>query len=151
MNRSLAVAATAVAVLLGGAAVPAAAAPAPAPASAPASAATTTDIPSVVDVTSANYAQVMQWSHTKPVVLDFTADWCYWCQKQKPYLQKYNTEDNGAWVWARVDVDDNPDLSRKYGVRGIPALLNIQNGQEAGSRLVGFDGPTSLRTWLNRL
>ncbi|GGQ09871.1 hypothetical protein GCM10010249_30650 [Streptomyces roseolilacinus] len=133
--------------LFGGTAAPAVAAPAAPVAEAPAAA----EIPSVVEVTPANYEQVMQWSHTKPVVLDFTADWCYWCQKQKPYLQKYNTEDKGAWVWAKVDVDDNPTLSRKYGVRGIPALLNIQNGTEAGSRLVGYDGPTSLRTWLNNL
>ncbi|MFJ8692139.1 thioredoxin family protein [Streptomyces roseolilacinus] len=145
--RRLAVATAVAAMLFGGTAAPALAAPAAPVAEAPA----TAEIPSVVEVTPANYEQVMQWSHTKPVVLDFTADWCYWCQKQKPYLQKYNTEDQGAWVWAKVDVDDNPTLSRKYGVRGIPALLNIQNGTEAGSRLVGYDGPTSLRTWLNNL
>ncbi|WP_189533986.1 thioredoxin family protein [Streptomyces roseolilacinus] len=145
--RRLAVATAVAAMLFGGTAAPAVAAPAAPVAEAPAAA----EIPSVVEVTPANYEQVMQWSHTKPVVLDFTADWCYWCQKQKPYLQKYNTEDKGAWVWAKVDVDDNPTLSRKYGVRGIPALLNIQNGTEAGSRLVGYDGPTSLRTWLNNL
>ncbi|MFH8365828.1 thioredoxin family protein [Streptomyces sp. NPDC018031] len=147
MLRRIAVSAAAVAALLGGAA-PALASPAsPPPTTAPAA----SSIPNVVDVTSANYAQVMEWSKTKPVVLDFTATWCYWCQKQKPYLQQYNTADNGAWVWAKVDVDKNPTLSQKYGVRGIPALLNIQNGQEAGSRMVGFDGPTSLRNWLNNL
>ncbi|MCP9958523.1 MULTISPECIES: thioredoxin family protein [Streptomyces] len=147
MYRKLAVAATAVAMLLGGTAATAVAAPAAPAAEAPAAA----TIPNVVDVTSANYAQVMQWSYTKPVVLDFTASWCYWCQKQKPYLQQYNTADNGAWVWAKVDVDRNRDLYNKYAVRGIPALLNIQNGKEAGSRMVGFDGPTSLRNWLNNL
>ncbi|GAA4687637.1 hypothetical protein GCM10023347_49090 [Streptomyces chumphonensis] len=149
MYRRLAVATAAVAVLLGGAVAPAVAAT-PAPAPVPATSAPA-EIPNVVDVTAANYAQVMQWSHSKPVVLDFTASWCYWCQKQKPYLQRYNTEDDGAWVWARVDVDRNRDLYRQYGVRGIPALLNIQGGREAGSRMVGFDGPSSLRTWLNRL
>ncbi|MFD7668602.1 thioredoxin family protein [Streptomyces sp. NPDC059788] len=149
MYRKLAVATAAVATLLSGTATAAIAAPA-APvtkAAAPAAA----EIPSVVDVTSANYNQVMEWSKTKPVVLDFTASWCYWCQKQKPYLQQYNTQDKGAWVWAKVDVDQNPSISRQYSVRGIPALLNIRNGKEAGSRMVGFDGPTSLRNWLNRL
>ncbi|MFP8885528.1 thioredoxin family protein [Streptomyces mangrovi] len=149
MIRRLAVAASAVALLFTGAAAQAAAAPIAPAAAAQASAADS--IPGVVDVTSANYAQVMEWSYTKPVVLDFTASWCYWCQRQKPYLQKYNTEDNGSWIWARVDVDRNPDLARRYGVRGIPALLNIQSGREAGSRMVGYDGPTSLRIWLNNL
>ncbi|GHD87053.1 hypothetical protein GCM10010508_17330 [Streptomyces naganishii JCM 4654] len=92
-----------------------------------------------------------EWSRTKPVVLDFSAEWCYWCQKEKPYLQRYNTADNGAWVWARVDVDENPDLTQQYQVDGIPALVDIKNGTEAGSRMVGFDGPSSLRDWLNRL
>lgn len=147
MLRRIAVSAAVLGALLGGAA-PALAEPASPP---PVTATATAEIPNVVEVTSANYAQVMEWSKTKPVVLDFTATWCYWCQKQKPYLQQYNTADNGAWVWAKVDVDKNPTLSQKYGVRGIPALLNIQNGQEAGSRLVGFDGPTSLRNWLNNL
>ncbi|MCP9944221.1 thioredoxin family protein [Streptomyces somaliensis] len=147
MYRKLAVVTAAVAMLLGGTAASAVATPA-----APAvEASATTTIPNVVDVTPTNTSQVMQWSYTKPVVLDFTATWCYWCQKQKPYLQQYNTADNGAWVWAKVDVDRNRDLYNKYRVRGIPALLNIQNGQEAGSRLVGFDGPTSLRNWLNNL
>ncbi|MFF9628355.1 thioredoxin family protein [Streptomyces fradiae] len=147
----LAFAALAATMLLGGAAAPALASP-PAASQATATAATTAaDIPNVVDVTAANYQQVMQWSHTKPVVLDFTASWCYWCKKQDPYLRQYNTADNGAWVLAKVDVDRNPDLARRYGVRGIPALLNIQNGTEAGSRHVGFDGPASLRTWLNNL
>ncbi|MFJ3159763.1 thioredoxin family protein [Streptomyces kanasensis] len=146
MYRRLALATAATAMLLGGTAVPAAAARPPA-----AEVSATAEIPSVIEVTPANYQQVMEWSHTKPVVLDFTASWCYWCQKQKPYLQQYNTADNGSWVWAKVDVDRNRDLSRTYGVRGIPALLNIQDGKEAGSRLVGFDGPTSLRTWLNHL
>ncbi|URM90979.1 thioredoxin family protein [Streptomyces sp. MRC013] len=147
MYRKLAVVTAAVAMLLGGTAASAVAAPA-APV---AEVSATATIPNVVDVTPANTAQVMQWSYTKPVVLDFTATWCYWCQKQKPYLQQYNTADNGAWVWAKVDVDRNRDLYNKYRVRGIPALLNIQNGQEAGSRMVGFDGPTSLRNWLNNL
>ncbi|WP_050514843.1 co-chaperone YbbN [Streptomyces rimosus] len=148
MYRKLAVVTAAVATLLSGTATAAIAAPVAPVTEAAAPAA---DIPAVVDVTDANYDQVMQWSKTKPVVLDFTASWCYWCQKQKPYLQQYNTQDKGAWVWAKVDVDENPGLSQKYNVRGIPALLNIRNGREAGSRLVGFDGPSSLRNWLNRL
>ncbi|AXK33861.1 thioredoxin [Streptomyces armeniacus] len=148
MLRKGTVVAAAVVMLLGGAALPAfGASPAASQAAAPAPAAD----PTVIDVTSENYQQVMEMSKEKPVVLDFTAEWCQWCQKQKPYLQRYHDEDDGSWIWARVDVDRNPDLQRQWGVRGIPALLNIQNGEEAGSRLVGFDGPESLRRWLSNL
>lgn len=146
MLRKLTVTAAAVAALLSGAALPAVAAPAPHSATAQ-----VTAEPSVVDVTAANYSQVMEMSKTRPVVLNFTASWCHWCQKMKPYLQQYNTADKGAWVWARVDADANRAIMQKYGVRGIPTLINIRNGQEAGSRMVGYDGPQALRTWLNNL
>ncbi|TDD30380.1 thioredoxin [Actinomadura sp. KC06] len=107
----------------------------------------------IVDVTSANYAQVMEMSNTKPVVLNFTAGWCHWCQVQKPYLQRYHDEDAGAWVWARVDVDRNPSIMRQYGVRGIPALVSVRKGSEYGSRFVGFDpsSPEALRAWLTNV
>ncbi|MFF5717737.1 thioredoxin family protein [Streptomyces buecherae] len=146
MLRKSTVIATAVAALLMGAALPAAASPAPHGA-----ARQVTAEPSVIDVTAANYEQVMRMSATRPVVLNFTASWCHWCQKMKPYLQQYNTADNGAWVWARVDADANRAILQKYGVRGLPTLINVQNGQEAGSRMVGYDGPQALRTWLNNL
>ncbi|HCA84622.1 MAG TPA: thiol reductase thioredoxin [Streptomyces sp.] len=147
MLRNMTVAAATVVALLGGVAPAVAASHAETTASSPVMSAD----PTVIDVTAANYEQVMQMSHTKPVVLDFTASWCYWCQKQKPYLQKFNADDGGSWIWARVDVDRNRDLSRKYRINGIPDLLNIQKGVEAGSRHQGFDGPAALRTWLDNL
>jgi putative thioredoxin len=107
----------------------------------------------VIDVTAANYEQVMDMSKTKPVVLDFTATWCHWCQVQKPYLQKFHDQDNGAWIWATVDVDKNKPISQKYSVRGIPALVSVGKGSEYGSRSVGFDPGSSeaLRTWLTNV
>ncbi|MFC4052630.1 thioredoxin family protein [Actinomadura syzygii] len=133
-----------------GLAAPAVAAPVPGPASA--SSVSFAD-ETIVDVTSANYQQVMEMSNTKPVVLDFTATWCHWCQVQKPYLQKYHDADNGSWVWARVDVDQNKNLTSKYGVRGIPALVSVRKSAEYGSRFVGFDpsSPEALRAWLTNV
>ncbi|TDD83319.1 hypothetical protein E1293_14935 [Actinomadura darangshiensis] len=109
--------------------------------------------PTIVDVTSANYDQVMEMSKTKPVVLDFTAEWCHWCQVEKPYLQRYHDDDGGSWIWARVDVDQNQSLVRQYGVRGIPALVSVRQGSEYGSRFVGFDpsSPEMLRYWLTNV
>ncbi|MEU6058968.1 thioredoxin family protein [Streptomyces sp. NPDC047097] len=146
MYKTVATVATAL-LMLGGAALPAAAAAPAAPAPHRAEAAA----PSEIDVTSANFGQVVEYSKTTPVVLDFTATWCSWCQKQKPYLAQYNKDDKGAWIWARVDADTNRDLLKKFKVKGLPTLVNMQNGADAGSRLVGFDGAQSLRTWLNNL
>ncbi|TMR36658.1 thioredoxin family protein [Actinomadura geliboluensis] len=109
--------------------------------------------PTIVDVTPANYAQVMEMSNTKPVVLDFTAEWCHWCQVQKPYLQQYHDQDGGSWIWARVDYDQNQSIVRQYRVNGIPALVSVRRGSEYGSRFVGFDpsSPQMLRYWLNNV
>lgn len=148
MLRKFTVTAAAVAVLAGVTVAPAIAAPTSTITAAPSTAA---EIPSEIDVTSANFDQVMEWSKTKPVVLDFTASWCGACQAQKPHLEKYNKEDNGKWVWARVDVDTNKELSDRYKIEYIPTLIDIKNGAEAGSRQVGFDDPESLRAWLNTL
>ncbi|MCS0635443.1 thioredoxin family protein [Streptomyces sp. LP05-1] len=147
MFKTLATAATTALLMLGGAAVPAVAAAPAAPVTYRAAA----DTPSEIDVTSANYQQVVEYSKTKPVVLDFTATWCSWCQKQKPYLAQYNKDDKGAWIWARVDADTNRDLVRKFKVSGLPTLVNLRNGAEAGSRMEGWDGARALRTWLNNL
>lgn len=148
MLRRLTVVAAAVAALTAAATLPASAAQSTL---APPSTSSSVVEETIIDVTPENYADVMELSKEKPVVLGFTADWCYWCQQQKPYLEEYNAADDGSWIWARVDVDVNPDISKEWGVSGIPALLNIQDTDEAGSRQVGFDGPESLRTWLNSL
>ncbi|AHI00833.1 hypothetical protein GCM10010174_15420 [Kutzneria viridogrisea] len=107
----------------------------------------------IVDVTSANYQQIVELSKSKPVVLDFTASWCHWCQVEKPYLQKFHDADKGKWVWAKVDVDQNKELSNKYNVDGIPDLIELKGGQEVGSRFQGFDKDQAdnLRDWLNGL
>ncbi|MFF0146550.1 putative thioredoxin [Amycolatopsis sulphurea] len=110
----------------------------------------------VIDVTSANYDQVMEMSKTKHVVLDFLASWCGPCQKMAPYLEKYHAADQDKWIWAKVDMSgqgQNKDIADKYNVEYIPTLVNIDKGQEKGSRVVGFDdgGAEDLRTWLNNL
>ncbi|MFE3175806.1 thioredoxin family protein [Amycolatopsis sp. NPDC059090] len=145
-----AVTAIAAGVLGGAAATPASAAPASYVSLAP-------QDETVIDVTSANYDQVMEMSKTKPVVLDFYASWCGPCQKMAPYLEKYHAADNGKWIWAKVDLSEqgqNKDIADKYGIEYIPTLIDVSSGQEKGSRVVGFDegsGPDDLRTWLNGL
>ncbi|XP_078360627.1 thioredoxin, mitochondrial-like [Oculina patagonica] len=66
---------------------------------------------------------------TKPVLVDFHADWCTPCKALTPKLDAIVGEKDGLLELAKVDVDQNPDLAMQYEVRGIPTVLAIKNGK----------------------
>lgn len=62
------------------------------------------------------------------VVMDFWAEWCGPCRMLSPILDKIS-ETNNDIVVGKIDVDSNSDLAAKYGVRSIPMLVFVKNGQ----------------------
>lgn len=74
-----------------------------------------------------------------PVVVDFWAEWCEPCRMMAPVLEQLAGELEGRASFAKLDVDENPELSVRYGVVGIPTLVVFAEGEELG-RIVGF-GP----------
>jgi thioredoxin 1 len=73
----------------------------------------------------------------KPVLVDFYADWCGPCKRLTPLLEEFAEEHPEVRV-VKVNVDDNPELTRQYGVNAMPTLMVVRNGKVAGPPSVGL-------------
>ena len=73
-----------------------------------------------------------------PVLVDFYADWCAPCKYVAPLMDELAQTHQGALLVVKVDTDQAPDLSQKWGIRSIPTVILFKDGEEAG-RSVGFE------------
>jgi thioredoxin 1 len=80
-----------------------------------------------LEVNDANFEEVVVKSD-KPVVVDFWAEWCGPCRMVAPVIEELSKEYSGKIVVAKCDVDSNPAVSAKYGIRNIPTVLFFKNG-----------------------
>ena len=81
-----------------------------------------------LEITDANFEELVLKAD-KPVLVDFWAEWCGPCRMVGPVVEDISREYSGKAVVGKVNVDNNPGISMKYGIRNIPALLYFNKGE----------------------
>ena len=105
-------------------------------------------LPGIVHVTSANFQQQVMQSQV-PVLVDFYADWCEWCQKQDPALEDIADNYSNVKI-AKINIDESPALAQQYNIDAIPHLFVFRNGQEVTDALGLQTERNCWRCWESR-
>ncbi len=79
-------------------------------------------------ITDSNFDEEIKNSPV-PVLVDFWAEWCGPCRMVGPIVDELHGEYDGKALVGKVNVDNNPGVAAKYGVRSIPTILFIKNGE----------------------
>lgn len=95
-----------------------------------------------------NFEEVL--ASGKPVVIDFWAEWCGPCRTIAPIVDELAAEYEGRVIIAKCDVEDNDEITMKYGVRNIPTLIFLKEGQQVDKQ-VGAASKDALKAKIEKL
>ena len=103
----------------------------------------------IVEINEQNFNEVLQQSMQVPVLLDFWADWCEPCKTMTPILESLAAAYQGKFILAKVNADDQKEISQQLAVRSLPTLKLVVKGQLAGE-LVGVQTEAAVRELLEK-
>jgi len=87
-----------------------------------------------LEATDGNFDELVLNSD-KPVIVDFWAEWCGPCRMVGPIVEEVGVDYEGKAIVAKVDVDSNPGITAKYGIRNIPTILFFKDGEVADKQV----------------
>ena len=99
-----------------------------------------------VNVTDENFDNEVLKS-SKPIVVDFWAEWCGPCKQIGPSLEEISNEMSDQITIAKHNIDDHPNQPSKYGVRGIPTMLLFKDGELKATK-VGVTTKSNIISWI---
>ncbi|MBP5982201.1 MAG: thioredoxin [Fluviicola sp.] len=102
-----------------------------------------------IEITDANFEEIVLKSE-KPVLVDFWAEWCGPCRLLGPIVEEMATEYEGRAIIGKVNVDENPGVSAKFGIRNIPTVIFVKGG-EIADKSVGAVPKTQLASKLDAI
>ena len=83
----------------------------------------------------------------KPALVDFWAEWCGPCKQLAPILEEISNEMGDQVIFTKHNIDEQPNMPTKYGVRGIPTMLIFKNGELKGTK-VGVTTKSNIVSWI---
>ena len=87
-----------------------------------------------IELTDQNFDEVVLQSD-KPVIVDFWAEWCGPCRMVGPIVEEIGMDYEGKAIVGKLDVDSNPAITQKFGIRNIPTVLFFKNGEIADKQV----------------
>lgn len=105
----------------------------------------------IIDVTEADFEfQVLAYSQQAPVIVEFWAEWCAPCRVLGPLLEQLAEEAEGDFRLAKLNVDENPNLSKQFKIRSIPAVKAFVDGQPV-AEFMGVLRESQVRDFIRKL
>lgn len=101
-----------------------------------------------LEITKENFQEVL--ASELPIVIDFWAEWCGPCRQMSPIVDELAKEYEGRAIVAKCDVEQNDEVTIKYGVRNIPTIIFVKGG-ELRDKQVGASSKDALVEKLNKL
>jgi thioredoxin 1 len=101
-----------------------------------------TELAAIGDVTDQDFEERVLKSD-EPVLVDFWAEWCVPCHMVSPVVEEIGQEKGETLRVAKLNIDENPEVTRRYGVMSIPTLMLFKGGEEK-ARVVGARGKEAL-------